>query len=228
MNQNETSSIQPPLPPNPPPPDSPPVIKKEKEDEETSCDSEAIKMQNNENENGISGTELAEEDDAKLKRETMCRNYIRGTCDRGSSCIFVHRVIRSQLKDVYKFCIDFQNPSGCTRPQCKFVHATVFEKENFYKTAYLPPHTVAHLKMNNKMPPPPNEEVPNEVRPVFMNQPPPPIPSEAANVVPPKPVENSTTASLVSRLLSEILKVTADIKTPLKREWNDIDEYFSV
>lgn len=87
--------------------------------------------------------------------EIMCRNFFRGACNRGSKCIYSHKMILSQLKDVYRFCNDFQN-TGCKRPKCKFVHASVFEKENFLRTGYLPKHTTAHFAENiSVLPPPP-------------------------------------------------------------------------
>lgn len=152
----DNSDVQPPLPPNPPSPEAPVVIKKEKEDvEEYSCNVETQEVKPNPLEQyNPTQQPQASTDDAKETGETMCRNYIRGTCERGSSCIYAHKLILSQLKYVYRFCINFQNRSGCNRPYCKFVHATVFEQEYFYKTGFLPPHTMAHLKQENPAPAP--------------------------------------------------------------------------
>lgn len=209
------SLVQPPLPQSPPPPDSPPFIKQEKEDLESPCGSP--KPVHHDFQEASSSSDQPEKKNEEIKGE-MCRNFIRGTCDRGSSCIFVHKVIQSQLKDVYRFCIDFQNPSGCTRPSCKFVHATVFEKERFYETAYLPPHTLAHFRVNNKAPPLPAQEVATEVLPVYVAQPAAST-QQTGLAIPQKCIENSPATPESSRFHDEIC---------LKRDWNEIEDFTSL
>ncbi|KAG6462998.1 hypothetical protein O3G_MSEX013591 [Manduca sexta] len=179
--------IHPPLPPNPPPPDSPPTFtsKKEIEDDDDDGDDEDYSELINTSDMSYHTSKSEEmvidfknsqpkEEKGKEGEEIMCRNFIRGTCNRGASCIFVHKVILSQLDKVYKFCNDFQN-SGCKRRNCRFVHATVFERESFLRTAYLPPHAFSHLKENNNIQTPtPAEASPvNTFRAPDGNQPPP-------------------------------------------------------
>ncbi|CAH0703310.1 unnamed protein product [Spodoptera exigua] len=184
-NQEEVKSnanVQPPLPPNPPPPDTPPMIinlKQEIVDDE---------YQNND----TKSQEFIQTDELKTTIKTdqsetaeepkviMCRNFVRGTCKKGAACIFAHKLILSQLPEVYTFCRNFQN-SACTFPKCKFVHATVFEKEYFFRSGYLPPHTLAHLKENTApqpVPSPQTEEAPGiapaNVYPLGLAPPPPP------------------------------------------------------
>ncbi|XP_028170365.1 zinc finger CCCH domain-containing protein 10-like isoform X1 [Ostrinia furnacalis] len=75
----------------------------------------------------------------------MCKDWVRGTCARGAACIYAHELDKDQLKGVYRFCRDFEN-DRCERQVCYFVHATTFEKEHFFRTAFLPPHALHHLK----------------------------------------------------------------------------------
>ncbi|KAJ0184093.1 hypothetical protein K1T71_000516 [Dendrolimus kikuchii] len=214
----QASEGQPPLPPNPPSPDTPVVIKTEKEDvEEYPCNPDTQEVAPNESATFNTNTQATAAEN-KDEEETMCRNFIRGTCERGATCIFVHKLILSQLKHVYRFCINFQNRSGCNRPHCKFVHATVFEQEHFFKTGVLPPHTMAHLKQENAAPPPSaevTETQPAETSTVFHNQQ--PAPMQLAVMEQPKP-ESSAGVSVM-----DILAPAVAGKSPLKREWSEVD-----
>lgn len=138
--------VQPPLPPNSPPPQFLVVPKKEVVDEGYNDNSGTKSQLDKDNEHSTAD---------KKQEKIMCRQFARAMCNRGSTCIYVHELILSQLPGVYTFCKNFQN-SICNFPKCKFVHATVFEKEHFYRTGYLPPHTLAHLKESNSalVPPP--------------------------------------------------------------------------
>lgn len=142
--QQATSSsmaqqIQPPLPPNSPPPEFLIVPKQEVEDREYNDRSEVPVQQTEEVGSGVSRT---------APEEIMCRQWARGSCTRGATCIYVHKIILAQLPGVYTFCENFQN-TVCNLSKCKFVHATVFEKEHYYRTGFLPPHTVVHLAETN-------------------------------------------------------------------------------
>ena len=157
-----TAKAQPPLPPNPPPPDSPPMIinlKQEIEDDDyKGSTSTEISSDFSQSEEIKATAAVIKTDNSEEKPGvTMCRNFARGTCKKGAACIFAHELILSQLPGVYTFCRNFQN-SVCSFPKCKFVHATVFEKEHFFRTGYLPPHTLAHLKETTvvQQPPPPS------------------------------------------------------------------------
>ncbi|XP_063546725.1 uncharacterized protein LOC134754360 [Cydia strobilella] len=106
--------------------------------------------------------------EASVKPEkTMCRDYIRGTCSRAGTCVYAHELILSQLPGVYTFCKNFQN-TGCTFPYCKYVHASIFEEQRFYRTGEI---ALAHHK---KPPPAP--------MPTVLAPPPPPPPEEPAPV----------------------------------------------
>lgn len=176
---SQPSTIQPPLPPNPPPDTPLCEIKQEVID----TDYEYPRAQNaleqlitEYKSDPPDHDQEQDQDQPPLPPEsgpTMCRNYIRGTCKKGPACIFTHELIISQLPGVYTFCRNFQNRQ-CTRPKCNFVHATVFEKEHFYRTGYLPPHTLAHLKQPSPTPNatvtslnPPEEPPSQEIPPAY-------------------------------------------------------------
>ncbi|XP_063837911.1 uncharacterized protein LOC135086989 isoform X2 [Ostrinia nubilalis] len=132
-----TSVVQPPLPPDSPPA-CPLTLKQEVEDEEYER----------------AGSPAPEPEPARRKpAAAMCKDWVRGTCARGAACIYAHELDKSQLKGVYRFCRDYEN-DRCERQVCYFVHATTFEKEHFFRTAYLPPHALHHLKSAAPQPPP--------------------------------------------------------------------------
>ncbi|XP_063394535.1 bromodomain-containing protein 4-like isoform X1 [Cydia fagiglandana] len=112
---------------------------------------------------------------SEKQKKTICRDFIRGTCSRAGTCKYAHERDLSQLPGVYTFCKNFQN-TVCTYPYCKYVHASIFEEQRFYRTGILPPHALAHHK---KPPPAP--------MPTVLPPPPPPPPEEPAP--PPVPVE---------------------------------------
>lgn len=147
--------VQPPLPPYPPPPDSPSLlnikIKEEKIDDEIPNNDECMDSLNQSIEQVQPETNPREE----RPKKTICKEFIRGNCKR-PVCKFAHEVDVSQLAGVFTFCWNYQN-AVCTYPNCRFVHATVFEEAEFYRTGVLPPHARSHLKKQALPPPPPPE-----------------------------------------------------------------------
>lgn len=145
--------VQPPLPPYPPPPDSPSLlnikIKTEKIDDETPNNDVSMDTLNQPMEQVQPEAAPREE----RPKKTICKEFIRGNCKR-PICKFAHEVDVSQLAGVYTFCWNYQN-AVCTYPNCRFVHATVFEEAEFYRTGILPPHARSHLKKQGPPPPPP-------------------------------------------------------------------------
>uniref|UniRef100_A0A2A4JE70 C3H1-type domain-containing protein n=1 Tax=Heliothis virescens TaxID=7102 RepID=A0A2A4JE70_HELVI len=213
----QSAQVQPPLPPNPPPPDTPPLIVKQEIEDEDYKENETPSEYNQTEELKTITIKTDQSEASEKPNVTMCRNFARGTCKKGAACIFAHELILSQLPGVYTFCRNFQN-SVCAFPKCKFVHATVFEKEHFFRTGYLPPHTLAHLKegaVAQPPPPPPQpEESPAEVRQLLPNAAPPPsIPCVAPVVVP--TVEHRS----VEQTDLNIFK--SPTSTSPKREWLD-------
>ncbi|KAJ8737853.1 hypothetical protein PYW08_000448 [Mythimna loreyi] len=228
---NKVVEAQPPLPPNPPPPDTPPMIlnvKQEVEDEEYTCSTteKSSDLEHLEEVKAAAATIKVDYSEEK-PGVTMCRNFARGTCKKGAACIFAHELILSQLPGVYTFCRNFQN-SVCSFPKCKFVHATVFEKEHFFRTGYLPPHALAHLKESTAPPqaPPPlpqSEEVTAGLPPVYPNA----TPTTSIPCVPPAVVQYS--AEPVAEpsdpnIFNPLQSATSTITTSPKRAWSELDE----
>ncbi|CAG9558110.1 unnamed protein product [Danaus chrysippus] len=174
-------NVQPPLPLDPPPLDQKYIlsVKQEIDDSkyENNSNEEVPDIQNRETVNGTNSTQQAPAEKTKV---TICRDFIRGSCKRLGNCRYAHKYDLSQLVGVYTFCHDYQT-SVCTYPNCKYVHATVFEEHHFYRTGVLPPHALAHLNkvnVNVVQPPPPPpppppqpQDVPNNFSHVPMNTP---------------------------------------------------------
>ncbi|CAH0577956.1 unnamed protein product [Chrysodeixis includens] len=225
---SKSAAVQPPLPPNPPPPESPPIINLKQEIEDDEYGSTENSTEFNQAEKLLTDKIKTDQSEVSDKPEvTMCRNFARGTCKKGTACIFAHELILSQLPGVYTFCRNFQN-SVCTFPKCKFVHATVFEKEHFFRTGFLPPHTLAHLKENNVLqpppPPPPPEETTTEVPQLFANAPPP----QTIPCITPGPVLTCAPApSLEMTGDTSIFRAGITSSGSPKREWSDSDDFSS-
>ncbi|CAH0715975.1 unnamed protein product, partial [Brenthis ino] len=211
--QKVKPEVQPPLPLDPPPVDTPLnlniQIKQEIEDlDYHMCDkSPEIEAE----------TSQGSKNTQEKSKMPICRDFIRGTCKRQGTCKFVHKYDVSQLVGVYTFCHKYQN-SVCTYANCKYVHASVFEERNFYRTGILPPHVLAHHRKVNVLqpppPPPPPEEPPTDVATVTFSNPPPPIPNDCLSV-----------NSIENRSFSDLLPLRST--SPLKRTWKTIEEFGS-
>ena len=79
----------------------------------------------------------------KIQNVTICVDFIRGFCSKGTRCPKPHvdyvesgddREILAKLK----FCHDFQNRGMCTRSDCKFLHVTRREEDEFLLTGTIP------------------------------------------------------------------------------------------
>ncbi|CAG5039202.1 unnamed protein product [Parnassius apollo] len=148
--------MQPPLPLDPPPPNEIPSLTLEPKQEIEDIEYPIPGKESSEslNHEGVSaGLNGYEENDGN-KLKPMCRDFVRGRCTRPGTCKFSHKCDVLQLAGVYTFCRNFQN-RVCIRPNCKFVHATVFEEQHWYRTGELPPHVLGKHKMVNILPPPP-------------------------------------------------------------------------
>lgn len=74
--------------------------------------------------------------------QSECRDFVRGVCNRGSSCKFFHSPNAggmNQSETKLPICKDFQN-KGCERNKCKFLHITQKEEEDYNMTGILPDH----------------------------------------------------------------------------------------
>ncbi|KAJ8966894.1 hypothetical protein NQ317_003928 [Molorchus minor] len=72
--------------------------------------------------------ETVQSDRANDKDESICRDFIRGLCDR-KFCKYKHENEARTLN----FCHDYQN-NVCPRGHCKFIHCTPEEVEDYKRT----------------------------------------------------------------------------------------------
>ncbi|CAF4887133.1 unnamed protein product [Pieris macdunnoughi] len=215
------ANVQPPLPLVPPPPDIPWTPVKVKEEVEDAEYKQEFKYEAKE--------EKTEQEDVKPRE--VCRDFIRGTCKRVGPCRYAHKFDLSQLVGVFTFCREFQT-KRCSYPNCKYVHADVFEEQNFYRTGYLPPRAFAHQK---KAPEATSTTTSTTVTmtPMIQNlapPPPPPEPEEQQSHLPPEFGFSKPPPTLPDNLLKEYaaLHSTDPIldmvqSNPLKRSWNSLD-----
>ncbi|XP_039763744.1 uncharacterized protein LOC120636360 isoform X2 [Pararge aegeria] len=164
-------------------------------------------------------------DNTNVHQSKICRDFIRGTCKREGTCKYAHKYDLTQLEGVYTFCRKFQN-SVCTFTNCKYVHATIFEEQHFYRTGMLPPHALQH-RANNMMqlppPPPPHDTFMPNFRINFSHPPPPlrpPNQLEKAILAPPPPICTMETVRYSGD--HKHLITTGHIKG-IKREWSNSD-----
>ncbi|XP_041986296.1 uncharacterized protein LOC121738368 [Aricia agestis] len=213
--------VQPPLPLDPPPND----------------DIEATSTINTSGsaDHGISKEENSVDADLKKAKETICRDFLRGTCTR-IGCRYAHKsdVSHEDLYGVYTFCREYQS-QVCARAHCRYVHATVFEEQEYYRTRYLPPHAFAHMLNKNPnnnnnnllMPPPPP--------PPPKTQPHPKLNKESVNFnVPPPPLHNETAAvdcvasnamKVVPSTIASLTSLAPPVQSATKRDWTVMESF---
>lgn len=78
--------------------------------------------------------------------DNVCRDYIRGMCDR-RFCRFKHENDGRSLS----FCHDFQN-TGCPRPTCKFIHCSAEEVEEYKQTGEMSNQILVEASRKNQLP----------------------------------------------------------------------------
>ena len=77
-------------------------------------------------------------------QNTICVNFIRGHCAKGSRCPkphidYVESMEERKILSKQKFCHDFQNHGICNRSKdCRFLHVTRREERDFLKTGTIP------------------------------------------------------------------------------------------
>ena len=80
----------------------------------------------------------------KVMNVTICVDYIRGFCQKGTRCPkphvdYVESLADREVVSKLKFCHDFQNQGMCGRRQdCKFLHVTRYEEDEFLLTGTVP------------------------------------------------------------------------------------------
>lgn len=115
----------------------------------------------------------------------ICRNYVWGRCSKNTQCKFRHELDFEEMKKILKFCHDYQNPSGCTREHCTFLHTTKDEESLFFATGKLP-RVLAERHAN--MSAAAAETIPQIalfIQESFVGPPPPPPPPPAPVAAPP-------------------------------------------
>nr|QBZ37535.1 Masc-S [Bombyx mori] len=80
----------------------------------------------------------ASSSEQKKKPKELCRNFLWGTCTKGTECIHLHKLDLKVLKETVKFCRDFQNKVTCSRPGCTFLHVSDEEQKLFEKEGKIP------------------------------------------------------------------------------------------
>ncbi|XP_045784521.1 uncharacterized protein LOC123880438 [Maniola jurtina] len=220
--------VQPPLPTYPPPQDFIPNLQVKEEVVDTEYETNNVSQAQGGQE------ETPSDQNSEQSSSEICRDFIRGTCKREGTCKYAHKHDLSQLEGVYTFCRKFQN-SVCTFANCKYVHATVFEEQNFYRTGVLPAHALHH-KVNNMLqpPPPPPPEEPVAPFNVDFSNPPPILRTETEkpmiSCIPESSMASSTASSMeapcyMGEIHNQMPLPTQTQMSSLKRDWNNMEAY---
>ncbi|XP_050361287.1 protein diaphanous homolog 1-like [Nymphalis io] len=130
----------------------------------------------------------------------ICRNFVWGSCNKNTQCKFRHELDFEEMKKILKFCHDYQNPPGCTREHCTYLHTTKEEESLFFATGQLP-RVLAERHAN--MSATAAETIPQIalfIQESFVGPPPPPPPPPApasapAPVAVPPPIAPSSLAT---------------------------------
>ncbi|CAH1117999.1 unnamed protein product [Phaedon cochleariae] len=80
------------------------------------------------------------------KDDNMCRDYVRGQCDR-TFCKFKH----DNEPRLLNFCHDFQN-HVCPRPHCKFIHCSADDADEYKRTGQMSCQILTEATKKNQMP----------------------------------------------------------------------------
>lgn len=81
---------------------------------------------------------LSENVNQSDNKKEICRNFVWGTCNKSAQCKFRHELDFDEMKKILKFCHDYQNPPGCSREHCSYLHTTKEEESLFFATGQLP------------------------------------------------------------------------------------------
>ena len=88
----------------------------------------------------------------KIMNVTICVDFIRGFCSKGSRCPkphvdYVESIDDREILSKLKFCHDFQNRGMCGRSQdCKFLHVTRREEDEFLLTGTIPQSVFTRMR----------------------------------------------------------------------------------
>lgn len=143
------------------------------------------------------------------QEDGICRDYVWGICSKGPHCKFRHELKLESMKNILRFCHDFQNRSGCNRPACTYLHTTNEEEQLFLRTGQIPrvlseryaamaARTQANMYLNFSTqpplpssqppprPPPPPSTPPSAAEPTAGVQPT-PLPTQPPTILAPQP-----------------------------------------
>ncbi|KAJ0183727.1 hypothetical protein K1T71_000150 [Dendrolimus kikuchii] len=149
----------------------------------------------------------------------ICKDFVWGICKKGTQCKYRHELEFEFMKEILRFCHDYQNRMGCMRPDCAYLHASS-EEETRFRTARQIPKALAEryaaqaaiqnaggteastsaasmMFMNEYLaqPPPPPPPPPATIAPVAAAPPPPPAPVMPNMLAPPPPPPPPTASS---------------------------------
>ena len=87
----------------------------------------------------------------KVDNITICVDHVRGFCPRGARCPkphvdYVESIDEREILAKSKFCHDFQNRGQCTRGDCKFLHVTRREEDEFLLTGTIPANVFERMQ----------------------------------------------------------------------------------
>ena len=88
----------------------------------------------------------------KIMNVTICVDFIRGFCSKGSRCPkphvdYVESIDDREILSKLKFCHDFQNRGMCGRStNCKFLHVTRREEDEFLLTGTIPSSVFTRMR----------------------------------------------------------------------------------
>ncbi len=87
----------------------------------------------------------------KIDNVTICVDYVRGYCVKGTRCPkphvdYVESIDEREIMAKLKFCHDFQNKGMCTRRDCKFLHVTRREEDEFLLTGTIPQAVFSRMR----------------------------------------------------------------------------------
>lgn len=106
---------------------------------------------------GTRSSVIDDDEDSYAKRRkvmnvTICVDYIRGFCPKGSRCPkphvdYVESMVDREVVSKMKFCHDFQNHGMCgRRKDCKFLHVTRREEDEFLLTGTIPQSVFTRMR----------------------------------------------------------------------------------
>lgn len=80
------------------------------------------------------------------KEDSVCRDFVRGICDR-QFCKYKHE---NEIRPL-NFCYDFQN-NICPRPHCKFIHCSPDEVEEYKRSGEMSNQILAEATRKSQLP----------------------------------------------------------------------------